>query len=75
MATAQIPVKAREQIRQLQLERLQVSLNRAYLHVEFYRQRMDELGILPEEVGTFETLRRFPFTTSRDLSEHYPYGL
>jgi phenylacetate-CoA ligase len=75
MATAEVPGKGREEIRQLQLERLQVSLNRAYLHVEFYRQRMDELGIQPEEVGTFESLRRFPFTTSRDLSEHYPYGL
>ncbi len=75
MATAESPPVTREQIRQLQLERLQVSLNRAYLHVEFYRQRMDGLGILPEEVGTFETLRRFPFTTRRDLAEHYPYGL
>ena len=75
MAAVEIPARGREQIRQLQLERLQVSLNRAYLHVEFYRQRMDELGIQPEEVGTFESLRRFPFTTSRDLSEHYPYGL
>jgi phenylacetate-CoA ligase len=65
----------REQVRQLQLERLQMSLNRAYSSVEFYRQRMDELEILPEDVGTFETLRRFPFTTSEDLAEHYPYGL
>jgi phenylacetate-CoA ligase len=75
MVTAETPMLTRDQIRQLQLERLQMSLNRAYLHVEFYRERMEELGILPEEVGTFETLRRFPFTTSRDLAEHYPYGL
>jgi phenylacetate-CoA ligase len=75
MTTAETPMLTRDQVHQLQLERLQVSLNRAYLHVEFYRGRMDELGILPEEVGTFETLRRFPFTTSRDLAEHYPYGL
>jgi len=75
MVTAEAPMLTRDQIHQLQLERLQMSLNRAYLHVEFYRERMEELGILPEEVGTFETLRRFPFTTSRDLAEHYPYGL
>ncbi len=75
MSMAELPMMTREQIRQLQLERLQMSLNRAYLNVEFYRQRMDDQGILPEEVGTFETLRRLPFTTSQDLVEHYPYGL
>lgn len=63
------------QIRQLQMERLQMTLNRAYLNVDFYRKRMDALQILPEDVGTFETLRNFPFTTREDLAEHYPYGL
>jgi len=65
----------RDQIRQLQMERLQMTLNRAYLNVDFYRRRMDALQILPEDVGTFATLRDFPFTTREDLTEHYPYGL
>lgn len=65
----------RDQIRQLQMERLQMTLNRAYLNVDFYRRRMDALQILPEDVGTFATLRGFPFTTREDLAEHYPYGL
>jgi phenylacetate-CoA ligase len=75
MSQVQNLTGARGQVRQLQLERLQISLNRAYSNVEFYRQRMDELGILPEDVGTFETLQGFPFTTSEDLAQHYPYGL
>lgn len=66
---------SRQEIRQLQLERLQMTLNRAYFNVDFYRRRMDSLQLLPEDVGTFEDLRRFPFTTRQDLADHYPYGL
>jgi phenylacetate-CoA ligase len=75
MTQAQADELSREELRQLQLERLQMTLNRAYFNVDFYRQRMDRLRLLPEDLGTFENLRRFPFTTSRDLVEHYPYGL
>lgn len=64
-----------EQIRRLQAERLQTMLNRAYFHVDFYRARMDSLGMLPEDLGSPEELRQFPFTTRRDLTDHYPYGL
>ncbi|MCE5333732.1 MAG: AMP-binding protein [Desulfobacteraceae bacterium] len=64
-----------EQIRQLQSERLQMTLNRAYLHVDFYRRRMDSLRLLPEDIAGIEGLRNFPFTTRRDLTDHYPYGL
>lgn len=70
-----IHTMSRDQMRQLQLERLQMTLNRAYFQVDFYRKRMDILQILPEEVATFEDLRRFPLTTREDLTDHYPYGL
>ncbi len=70
-----IHTMSRDQMRQLQLERLQMTLNRAYFQVDFYRKRMDILQILPEEVATFEHLRRFPLTTREDLTDHYPYGL
>ncbi len=70
-----IRTMSRDQIRQLQIERLQMTLNRAYFHVDFYRKRMDVLQILPEEISTFEDLRKFPPTTRKDLTDHYPYGL
>lgn len=75
MSRGAIEATPHSQVRQLQMERLQMTLNRAYLNVDFYRRRMDALSILPEDVGTFETLREFPFTTREDLAEHYPYGL
>ncbi len=67
--------RSREQLRLLQLERLQMLLNRAYLNVDFYRERMDQVGLMPEDIGSFEDFQRFPFTTSEDLAAHYPYGL
>jgi phenylacetate-CoA ligase len=65
----------REELTDLQLERLQVTLNRAYTKVDFYRQRFEELGLLPEDISSLEDLRRIPCTTAADLAEHYPYGL
>ncbi|HOI93126.1 MAG TPA: AMP-binding protein [Syntrophobacter fumaroxidans] len=77
MAVSQNPiaVMSRDEVGQLQLERLQMTLNRAYFKVDFYRKRMDVLRMLPEDVGTFEDFRQFPFTTREDLTDHYPYGL
>lgn len=75
MSLETIGTLPRDQLRHLQLERLQATLNRAYFKVDFYRRRMDELGILPEDVSGFERFRQFPFTTRQDLAAHYPYGL
>jgi phenylacetate-CoA ligase len=66
---------SRSRVLQLQMERLQMTLNRAYFNVDFYRDRMDTLGLLPEDVGSIEDLHHFPFTTRLDLAGHYPYGL
>ena len=66
---------SREETRQWQMEQLQVTLNRAYFNVDFYRRRMDTLRLLPEDISSLDNLRNFPFTTRQDLVEHYPYGL
>ena len=66
---------SREETHQLQMEQLQMALNRAYFNVDFYRRRMDALQLLPEDVASLDDLRTFPFTTRQDLAEHYPYGL
>ncbi len=73
----QSPIESlkRDDIRRLQIERLQMTLNRAYFNVEFYRSRMDALDVLPEDFATLEDFSRFPFTTREDLANHYPYGL
>jgi phenylacetate-CoA ligase len=65
----------REELEQLQLERLQSTLNRVYAHVPFYRKKFDALGISPEEIGSLADLSRLPFTTMEDVRGNYPYGL
>jgi phenylacetate-CoA ligase len=65
----------REDLADLQLERLQMTLHRAYTKVDFYRQSFDGIGLQPEDVQSLEELHRLPFTTATDLAEHYPYGL
>lgn len=70
-----IEILPREELAELQLERLQVTLNRAYAKVDFYRRRFEELGLLPEDIRSPDDLRRIPCTTAADLADHYPYGL
>jgi phenylacetate-CoA ligase len=65
----------REDLEQVQLERLQSTLNRAYKNVQFYRKQFDSLGIHPSAVASVQDIAKLPFTTRKDLSENYPYGL
>ena len=61
--------------RELQLKRLQDTLNRVYKLVPFYRQAFNQRGIKPQDISSLEDLRKLPFTTKDDLRENYPYGL
>jgi phenylacetate-CoA ligase len=65
----------REDLEQVQLERLQSSLNRAYKNVPYTREQFDKAGLDVNTVETIQDLARFPFTTREDLGKNYPYGL
>jgi phenylacetate-CoA ligase len=65
----------REELEQLQLERLEATLTRAYRHVPYYRERFDEVGFDPDGFRSLADLSRLPFTTKDDLRTHQPYGL
>jgi phenylacetate-CoA ligase len=62
-------------LRRLQLQRLQWSLQHAYDHVPHYRQKFDQAGVSPEHCRTLADLAKFPFTTKADLRETYPFGM
>ena len=66
---------SRDELAQLQLERLQATLNRVYKNVAFYRKKFDEIGFGPEDLVELNDLGKLPFTCSRDLSDAYPYDL
>ncbi len=65
----------REDLEQLQLERLQSTLYRVGTHVPFYRKKFNELKIDFDSFTSLEDLRKLPFTMKQDLRDNYPYGL
>ncbi|MCF8025726.1 MAG: AMP-binding protein, partial [Desulfobacteraceae bacterium] len=65
----------KEAKQQLQLERLQSTLNRAYRHVPFHTNRLEVLGVEPSDITALADLGRLPFMERADFSEHYPYDL
>ena len=66
---------SRDEITALQLRRLQHTLLQAYTHVPHYRRAFDAVGVHPRDVHTLADLARLPFTTKKDLRDHYPFGL
>jgi len=64
----------REELLQLQLERLQVVLNRAMRDIAFYRERFADIESVPDGVKSLEDLAQLPLTSREDLREGYPYG-
>ena len=64
----------REQLEQLQLERLQKTVNHC-MNSPFYQKRFRELGITPADIKTLDDVRKLPFTTKEDLRDNYPFGI
>jgi phenylacetate-CoA ligase len=62
-------------LRRLQLQRLQWSLQHAYDHVPHYRRKFEQAGVTPQDCRTLADLAKFPFTTKADLRETYPFGM
>ncbi|HEY7125574.1 MAG TPA: phenylacetate--CoA ligase [Ktedonobacterales bacterium] len=72
---SQVEALPRQQLRDLQNERLQHLIQTLYERVPFYQERFKQRGIKPAEVRSVEDLPRLPFTTKQDLKDQYPFGL
>ena len=70
-----IETMERQEMLELQNERLQIVVNQAYSNVDFYRRKFDEVGLNPDDIKSLADLKRIPFTTRKDLMENYPYGM
>lgn len=66
---------SRDQMRDLQGRRLADMVVRVYHNVEFYRKKMQEIGLEPGDIKTIDDLVKLPFTTKQDLRDNYPFGL
>jgi phenylacetate-CoA ligase len=65
----------REELEQLQFERLQSTLNRVYRNVAFYKAAFDAHGVNLERLKDMRSMRELPFTTKEDLQQSYPYDM
>jgi phenylacetate-CoA ligase len=66
---------SRDQMRVVQSERLRDTVERVYYNIPYYRQRMQEMGLAPEDIKSVDDLKHLPFTTKSDLRDNYPFGL
>ncbi len=66
---------SRDEKNQLQLERLQSTLNRAYRNVPFHKNRFKQLDVDISQIESLADISRLPFMGRKDFSDNYPYDL
>ena len=64
-----------DELRALQLQRLQWSVRHAYDNVAHYRESFRAAGVHPQDLRSLEDLAKFPFTVKDDLRANYPFGM
>ena len=64
-----------DELRSLQLKRLQSTLQHAYANSPVYKAKFDAAGVHPSDCHSLADLAQFPFTTKSDLRDSYPYGM
>ena len=64
-----------DELRALQLKRLQATLQHAYANSPAYRAKFDAAGVHPDDCKSLQDLAKFPFTTKADLRDNYPFGM
>ncbi len=64
-----------EEKRKLQSKRLQEVVKRVYDTVPTYREKMDDIGVKPEDIRSIDDITKLPFTTKQDLRSNYPFGM
>jgi phenylacetate-CoA ligase len=64
-----------DELRQLQLTRMQDVLRRVYEQNPHYRSRFLAAGAHPADLHRLEDIGKFPFTTKDDLRQNYPFGM
>ena len=71
----EIECAPREEMIALQNERLVKQVKHVWDNVAYYRKKMEEKGVTPDDIKSIDDLHKLPFLTKSDLREAYPYGL
>ncbi len=66
---------SRDEMQALQSARLVKTVDKVYHNVEYYRKKMQTVGLEPGDIRGIEDLSKLPYTTKSDLRDNYPFGL
>lgn len=75
MWNREIETMSRTELSRLQSERLRKMVERVYHRVPFYKEKLDQAGIRPDDIQSVSDLAKLPFTTKQDLRDNYPFKL
>ena len=64
-----------EAMRAIQNEKLLKQVKHAWDHVPYYRKKMEEKGVTPDDIRSIDDIGKLPFLSKKDLRDAYPYGL
>ncbi len=64
-----------EKMTAIQTEKLLKQVRHVWEHVPYYRKKMEEKGITPDDIRSLDDLGKLPTISKTDLREAYPYGL
>ncbi len=64
-----------EEIRKIQSEKLVKQVKHVWDNVPYYRKKMEEKGVTPDDIKSVDDLHKLPFLSKADLRETYPDGL
>ncbi|MBR5286589.1 MAG: phenylacetate--CoA ligase [Clostridia bacterium] len=71
----EVECASRDEMKALQTERLKKMVKNAYENVPFYKQKLDEAGVSPDDIKSIDDITKLPFTVKTDLRDNYPFGL
>ena len=71
----EIETASRDQIINIQNEKIVKQVKHVYENVAYYRELMDEKGVKPEDIKSIDDIKKLPFLSKADLRDAYPYGL
>ena len=71
----QMETLKKEEILQLQEQRLTKLVKYAYGNVPLYKRKFKDAGLRPGDVRTLDDAAKIPFTYKDDLRDAYPYGM
>ena len=71
----EIECASREEIVRIQNEKLVKQIRHVWDNVPYYRKKMEDKGVTPDDIQSIDDLYKLPFLSKEDLRESYPYGM